>query len=290
MTERSEGHSTPQRRASRPLWARVLAAICGLIGLALIWTVASAHVMAGRGPEASDGIYASHRAVVFAGPDAWRSPYNRGTLAAEREDYAAAVMHLERALTSVPKATPAASGSIQGSTECRVRTNLSLALEGLALETAEEAGVEASGELLGSTIDAQRLDQAIGFMDRAAEASKPCTTDGEGGESSTADEDVTHQRQQRQVDVLRTAAEESQDPGEDATDEPEADQSDDSGADSDQENDASEEPGEEPAEPTPTPTLDDKQAQLEENQRQAEEVLQQREGREGAGFGTGEAW
>ncbi|WP_143180442.1 hypothetical protein [Bowdeniella nasicola] len=229
---------------------RLIIALLAVIGLALSWVAISAWQGRGHDGATWSRTYRSHAVIVPVGPHAWIAPYNEGTGYLMQERFADATPKLKTALRKVGKATPDASGSIGGSDECRVRMNLSLALEGEARQLSGDA--------------------ARTLMTEAAETSRPCTTDGVGGEGSTSPEDLIHQRQRA------AAAPEKDKP----TDEP------------------SEEPSEDPGEgtappsksPEPEPTLDSKQDQLEENQRRSEEELRQREERKGEGFGSGEAW
>ncbi|WP_250505741.1 hypothetical protein [Bowdeniella massiliensis] len=223
-------------------------ALLALAGLVLAWLSVSAWQGRGTAGKTWDSIYRGHGLIVPAGPHSWIAPYNEGTSLLMSEDYSRAVPPLERALARVP--TVETSGSRAGSDECRVRINLSLAYEGEALKLGADG----------------KHDEGLARMNLAAETSKPCTTDGQGGDGSTADEDRIHQRQRDAAGAVE---------GE-PTDQPTTD-----GETEEKIPDST---------VTPTPKLDDKQDELEDNQRHAEDELRQREQRKGEGFGSGEAW
>lgn len=119
--------------------------------------------------------------------------------------------------------------------------------------------LEGQGDQQTDSTEAQRLYRY------AAQISAPCTSDGLGG--GDRDEDRIHQRQRELSGQQQTPGEQQVDPSAQPSAEPDASPS-----------------------PTPGDQLDDRQSQLEENQRKAEDQRREYDQRKERGFGHGDNW
>ncbi len=264
----SSAADTPELPAvKRPRWVYAVIAVLVMLSLILIWvTTTAAFGKSGRG-KTWDKLYGSHSLLIPVGPDAWRGPYNRGTAAAMRGDYATASRHLLAAFGRVPAASANEKGSKVGSAECQVRMNYSLSLEAEGDEAWKKAeGGDATAEALAR----QKFTEA-------ARISKPCTSDGEGGQALASPEDVIHQRQANKPPETPPN---TPDPAPSPED-PEP-----------SEEPSNPDPSQSPSpEPDPSPSTESEQEKkLRERREQAEQDYQDRQAGKGPGYGRGKNW
>ncbi len=141
---------SPARR--QLAWSLPGILLAGALGalLVLLW-VSSA--LAARAFDAGDlgGAEASYdrqRAVTRLWPEPWKAPYNLGTARLAQGEYEGAVEPLRDALARVPTAVADEEGRLDpASPECRVRSNLAGALEGVAAGAGnEQAAASARAE------------------------------------------------------------------------------------------------------------------------------------------------
>lgn len=188
----------------------------------------------------------------------WKAHFNEGTAHYSAGRFFTATQRLEVALDAVPKAP---EDQPRGPEECAVRTNYSLALEGIADETLAVG-------------DAPMAEK---YYTQALEMLADCAESGAGGEQA---EDAQERQQQGQGE----AQEQQQDDGEDP-----------SGGDPGEGDPGGENPdGEDPSGEDPDQTApeqpDEQQQELEErNQRANEDEGGEEEGT-GAGDGSGQNW
>ncbi|MHB1290506.1 MAG: hypothetical protein ACYC3U_14645, partial [Georgenia sp.] len=186
---------------------------------------------------------------------------------------------LGEALGRVPAGTTGADGEPDpGAPECRVRNNLSLALEGLGDEAAA-AGDDA---------------MALAYYEDAMDAIGACTSD---GESATRTQPGPVETQPDEAEARQRDKADSADQG--AAPRPEAPPQPDAPADPPgQDQDPAPEPGaptdgpgdaEQPGADQETPT-DPRLRELEERNRSAEQDRQEQEQRSGGGLGGGQNW
>ena len=194
----------------------------------------------------------------------WKAPFNEGTATYASGDFFAATTVLEQALAQVPKAP---EGEPRGVPECMVRTNYSLALEGL--------GDEASN---GSDFAI-----ATDYYDQAQQMLADCAQSGNGGEQAQD----AQERQQESQEESQQQQESQQQGG----------QSDDSGQDS-QEQSPSESPpesqspssGDSDEDSSASPSTNPRQEELQERNREAQESREAQEQKSGGGDGSGQNW
>lgn len=203
----------------------------------------------------------------FAEP--WKAWFNSGTAHYRADEFFRATEDLRVALVAVPVAEPldGAPGDTKDpeAPECRVRTNLSLALEAMGDE-ATAADDHGMGAL---------------YFAEASELIDPCTAMQENADSSERQQDKEEQaRQDEQDQEEEPSSDPSEEPSQDPTD-PEDDPSE------DPTDDPSEEPEEEPS---TAPTDDPQREELEERNREAERDRQERQQRGGGGSGGGQNW
>ncbi|HLR28165.1 MAG TPA: hypothetical protein VK086_05685 [Ruania sp.] len=195
----------------------------------------------------------------------WKAPFNEGTATYASGDFFAATTVLEQALAQVPKAP---EDQPRGVPECMVRTNYSLALEGL--------GDEASN---GSDFAI-----ATDYYDQAQQMLADCAQSGNGGEQA---QDAQERQQESQEESQQQEDSEEQQGG----------QSDDSGQDS-QEESPSESPqenqspssGDSGEDSSASPSTNPRQEELEERNREAQESREAQEQKSGGGDGSGQNW
>lgn len=224
---------------------------------------------ANRFPEAARQYEAQQRWTGVV--ERWKAWANSGTAHYRAEEHFLAVEDLRVALERVPEADPLPDGpdgsKAPGSAECRVRTNLSLALEAMgdvAATDDEDPGV------------------AEVYFAEAQEVIAPCTTSQENQESAERQKDKEEQARRDQQQPEESPTDEpSGDPTEEPTDEPTGDPTDEPGGD----------PSAEPsAEPSDEPTGDPQRDELEERNREAERERQEQQQRGSGGFGSGQNW
>jgi len=222
-----------------------------------------------RFEEAADQYSAQQRWTGFA--EQWKAYFNRGTALYRAEEHFLAVEDLRVALERVPEAGPLPGGpegsKAPESPECRVRTNLSLAIEALGDVAATGDGDPGIAE---------------SYYAEAQEVIAPCTTSPQNEQTSERQQDKEDQAREDRQDPQDQP---SEDPSGEPTDEPPDEPTDEP---SDQ---PSEQPTSEPTtEPTPEPTEDPRQDELEERNRDAERERQEQQERGGGGFGGGQNW
>ncbi|WP_152188723.1 PT domain-containing protein [Georgenia satyanarayanai] len=245
-----------------------------LVGTVLGAALGSREFDALRFPEAARQYQAQQRWTGVAEP--WKAWFNSGTAQYRAEEHFLAVEDLRVALDLVPEAGPLPDGP-EGSKapeapECRVRTNLSLA-------------IEAMGDVAAT--DDEDPGMAEVYYAEAQEVIAPCTSSQDNEESSERQKDKEQQaREDQQEPQEQPSDQPSGEPGDEPTDEPSDEPTDEP---SDQ---PSEEPSEDPGEQDPTdePSDDPRRDELEERNREAERDRQEQQERGGGGFGGGQNW
>ncbi|HLV04059.1 MAG TPA: PT domain-containing protein [Actinomycetaceae bacterium] len=258
-----------RRRRRLLAWSAPVVLVFLVVGSLLVGTWAgnllgTREYDAGRFPEAARQYRAQQRWTGFA--EQWKAWFNSGTAEYRAEEHFRAVEDLRVALELVPQAGPLPGGpegsKAPQSPECRVRTNLSLAIEAMG-------DVAATGSDLG---------MAEAYFAEAQEVIEPCITSQENAESS-----------QRQRDKEEQARQDREQPSEEPSDEPSEEPSDEPSGEPSQE--PSDEPSDQPTdEPSEGPSDDPQREELEERNRQAERDRQEQREREGGGFGGGQNW
>lgn len=274
-----------RRRRRRLLWWSLpVVLLAFLVALKLI----SAVVINAAGTSAYDNQNHNTAASRFEAlefvnvVEPWKPYFNSGTAIYASGDFFAATVPLTTALDLVPKDPPEAP---RGEEECAVRTNYSLALEGLG----DEAMI------------AEQPDMALDYYDQAQEMLDDCGEDGgSGGEEAQEAEErqqESHGEAEEQQQQHEQEQEQEQGPsdeeGEDYQDESDdPDHGEDTGdpEDGEEEHDQPNEEdsqggGQEDDEP-----IDDQQRELEERNQDAEQSRQADEERDGGGDGSGQNW
>ncbi|MFH5821631.1 hypothetical protein [Georgenia sp. AZ-5] len=147
---------------SAPVVLAALLAAGVLLGVPLGNLYARAAYDAGDAAEAA-GRYGYQKGFTPVVVEPWKAWFNAGTASARDGAYFAAVEDLREAHRLVPPGTTDAHGNPDPATaECRVRTNLSLALEGMGDDSA------AAGDLA----------MAQAYYLEAVDMIGPCTSDG----------------------------------------------------------------------------------------------------------------
>ena len=201
----------------------------------------------------------------------WKAPYNEGTAVYATGDFFTAKEHLDVALGLVPTAP---EGEPRGEEECMVRTNYSLALEGLGDEA-----MNASDFAMASDY----YDQAQTMLADCGEAG------GNGGEQA---QDAEERQQQSQEESQQQQEQQEQGGGEDDSE----DQGDESASPSEGESGGESaspsegESGDESASPSEGESGDPRQDELEERNREAQESREAEEQQSGGGDGSGQNW
>ncbi|MDD9206808.1 hypothetical protein PU560_10065 [Georgenia sp. 10Sc9-8] len=219
----------------------------------------------------------------------WKAWFNAGTAELRGAEHFRATETLRGALSRVPAGTPDPSGS---SAECRVRTNLSLALEGLGDESRA-----AADPAMAETYYTEAMD-VIGV----------CSTDGESeSESESQDEqpgspqDRAEQRQrdkQRESAAAQRATEDTDPPDTDPQEtDPESGDTtepDDQPVQPEESEDGEAPPGEDQDEPLAPEEedgdADPRRQELEERNREAERERSRQEQERGGQPGGGQNW
>ena len=230
-----------------------------------------------RFPEAARQYEAQQRWTGFA--EQWKAYFNRGTAMYRAEEHFLAVEDLRVALERVPEAGPLPGGpegsKAPQSPECRVRTNLSLAIEAMGDVAAADDGDPGMAEA---------------YYADAQEVIAPCTTSPENEETSERQKDKEEQaRQDRQNPDDSTTDPPSGDPTDVPTDQPTDEPGDEPTEDPGDE--PTDGPGDEPTDvPGDEPTEDPRREELEERNRDAERDRQEQQERGGGCFGGGQNW
>ena len=272
-----------RRRRRRLLWWSLpVVLLAFLVALKLI----SAVVINAAGTSAYDNQNHNTAASRFEAlefvnvVEPWKPYFNSGTAIYASGDFFAATVPLTTALDLVPKDPPEAP---RGEEECAVRTNYSLALEGLG----DEAMI------------AEQPDMALDYYDQAQEMLDDCGEDGGSGgeEAQEAEErqqeshgEAEEQQQQQDQEQEQGPSDEEGEDYQDESDDP--DHGEDTGdpEDGEEEHDQPNEEdsqggGQEDDEP-----IDDQQRELEERNQDAEQSRQADEERDGGGDGSGQNW
>ena len=225
----------------------------------------------------------------------WKAWFNAGTARQRAREPFQAVEELREAHRLVPAGTTDADGRPDPATpECRVRTNLSLALEALGDES------RAVGDPA----------MALAYYREALGALGPCTSDGQPPEEPEEPEEQPGSPDEQPPEPGDQPTGEPSEPGDQPTGEPGGDAEADQPTDpdlteqrqSDKARQAEEEqrqqgrgsggePGQaDPGEEGPSAPLDPRQRELEERNRDAQRDRQEQEQRSGGGFGGGQNW
>lgn len=220
-----------------------------------------------RYPQAADRFATQQEWHGFVEP--WKAWFNSGTAHYRAEEFFRATEDLRVALVAVPVAEPLEGAPEDTkdpeSPECRVRTNLSLALEAMGDEA---TGVDDHGMGAAYYAEARELIDPCTAMQETQEASER-----QQDKEDRAREDEQEQTEEPSADPDDEPTEDPADPQDDATDDP------------------TDEPSEEdPEEPSAAPTQDPQREELEERNREAERDRQERQQRGGGGTGGGQSW
>ena len=236
---------------SAPVVALALLAGGVLLGIALgSWYARTAYE--GQAYDAAATRFEHQKpSTVLVEP--WKAWFNTGTALERAGDHADAVEELRGAHELVPEGTTDADGRPDPTTpECRVRINLSLALESVG-DDARGAGDAGS---------------AVSYYREAMDAIGPCTSDGRSAadqppqRSNTRSEpDETERRQRAKADRAERSQRAQGQPGQ----------------------------GDEKQSKKQVP-MDPRQQQLEQRNQDAERDRQRQEQQRGGGTGNGQAW
>lgn len=209
----------------------------------------------------------------------WKPHFNSGTAIYASGDFFAATVPLAVALDLVPKDP---QDQPRGELECAVRTNYSLALEGL--------GDEATA--------AEDPTMALDYYDQAQEMLDDCgEDDGSGGEEAQEAEE-RQQESQSEAEEQQEQQEQEQGEGEEGEGEPEEGEEGDEeeegeeGEEGDEgdEGEESEEEGENGGETEEEEQGDDRQQELEERNQEAQQSREAEEQQSDGGDGSGQNW
>ena len=220
----------------------------------------------------------------------WKAPFNQGTAVYATGDFFTATTHLEVALGQVPTAP---EGEPRGEEECMVRTNYSLALEGLG----DEAMV------------ASDFAMASDYYDQAQTMLADCgESGGNGGEQSQEAEERQQQsqeeseQQQEQQEQQQGEGEEgeegenegeSESPSDGESGESESPSDGESGGESESPSDGESGESESPSDGESggeSESRDPRQEELEERNQEAQESREAAEQQSGGGDGSGQNW
>ncbi|TRW46961.1 hypothetical protein [Georgenia yuyongxinii] len=241
--------------------AVLLALLAGavLLGVALGNAHARSAYDAGAPREAATR-YAHQQPFTAVVVEPWKAWFNSGTAHERGGEHFAALEDLQEAHRLVPAGTTDADGRPDpGTPECRVRNNLSLALESMG-DAARAAADPAMAE---------------SYYREAMDTIGPCTSDGESAADQPPPEpdqqaegpDRTEQRQRAKAEETEQQPQTGEpQPGQEPQDAPDA-----QGGAQD-------------------PPADPRQQELEERNRRAEQDRQAEEQRSGGGAGDGQNW
>lgn len=268
-----------RRRRALLWWSLPVVLLAFLVALKLI----SAVVINAAGTSAYDNQNHNTAASRFEALEfvnviePWKPYFNSGTAIYASGDFFAATVPLTTALDLVPKDPPEEP---RGEQECAVRTNYSLALEGLG----DEAMI------------AEQPDMALDYFDQAQEMLADCGEDGGSGGEEAQDAEERQQESQGEAEEQQQEQEQNGQEGEDSQDEsngdPEGGEDSEDGEDAEdgeneQEQDEDSQDGGQEEDDEP---IDDQQRELEERNQDAEQSRQADEERDGGGDGSGQNW
>lgn len=274
-----------RRRRRLLAWSAPVVLAFLVVGSLLVGTwagnlIGTREYEASRFPEAAQQYRAQQRWTGFAEP--WKAWFNSGTALYRAEEHFLAVEDLRVALEKVPEAGPLAGGSegskAPESPECRVRTNLSLALE-------------AMGDV--ASTDDDDLPMAATYYAEAQEVIAPCTSSQQNEDISEREKDKEEQARRGQEEPQEEPTDEptgepTDEPTDDPTDEPTGEPTDD--PTSEPTDDPSDEATGNQDDPTDEPTSDPQRERLEERNREAERDRQEQQQRGGGGSSGGQNW
>lgn len=200
----------------------------------------------------------------------WKAPFDEGTATYATGDFFAATTVLERALAQVPKAP---DGEPRGARECMVRTNYSLALEGLGDEA----------------MNGSDFAMATDYYDQAQQMLADCgESGGNGGEQA---QDAEERQQQSQEESQQQQQQQQQQSDQQSQGDSEQESQQDQSEDSEQSQSPSAgDSGEQSASPSPSDSGDPRQEELQERNRQAQQSREAEEQKSGGGDGSGQNW
>ncbi|WP_159618303.1 hypothetical protein [Ruania rhizosphaerae] len=281
-----------RRRKLMLLWSAPVVAIALLAALKLL----SATVINLAGTSAYDNanyVTATDRfesLEFFNVVQPWKAHFNQGTAIYASGDFFNATVQLEVALGLVPQAP---QGEPRGEDECKVRTNYSLALEGLG----DEASI------------ASDFATATDYYEQAQTILSDC---GESGGNGSEEAQEAEERQQESQEQSEQQQQEQEQQGQDGQegDPSESPSEGESGGESESPSEGesggeSESPSEgesggeseSPSEgesggesPSPTESADPRQEELESRNQEAQESREASEQQSGGGNGSGQNW
>jgi len=260
------------------LWSLPLMLIAFLAALKLLSAVALNTAGSSAYENANHNTAADRFASleVFNVIEPWKAHFNQGTAIYASGQFFQATRQLQVALDLVPKAP---QGEPPGEDECSVRTNYSLALEGMGDE-AMAAG-----------------DPAMGAV-RYAEAQEMLVSCGESGgnggeEAQEAEERQQESQEQAEEQQEQQEQEQQQGEGEDPTDGPtdgESETPTDGESSGEGETPTDGESGEGGESESPTDSGDPQQEELESRNEEAQQSADAEEQASGGGDGSGQNW
>jgi len=270
------------------LWSLPVMIIAFLAGLKLLSAVALN--MAG----ASAYEHANHNTAAdrfeslefFNVVEPWKAHFNQGTAIYAGGDFWEATQQLEVALDLVPKSP---QGEPPGKEECDVRTNYSLALEGLGDEA-----MAASDPAMGATRYAEAQEMLSNCGESGGNGGEEAQEAEERQEQSQSDADQQQEEQEQQGEDGEEGESESPSDGESGESESPSDgESGESESPSDGESGESESPSEGESgdqSASPTESTDPQQEELESRNEDAQQSADAEEQASGGGNGSGQNW
>ena len=220
----------------------------------------------------------------------WKAPFNEGTAVYATGDFFTAKEHLDVALGLVPTAP---AGEPRGEEECMVRTNYSLALEGLGDEAMLASDFAMSTDYYG-----QAQEMLADCGESGGNGGEEAQEAEERQQESQEESEQQQQEQQQGEEGEEGEEGESESPSEgesgDQSESPsEGESGDESESPSDGESgDQSESPseGEGGESESPSESTDPRQEELEERNQEAQESREAAEQQSGGGDGSGQNW
>ncbi|WP_147919030.1 hypothetical protein [Ruania zhangjianzhongii] len=226
--------------------------------------------------------------------EGWKAPFNQGTAVYSTGDFFTAKEHLDVALGLVPTAP---EGEPRGEEECMVRTNYSLALEGLGDEATIAADFAMAGDYYGQAQEmladcgesggngGEQAEEAEERQQESQEESEQQQEQQEQGEGEEGEEGENEGESESPSDGESGGESESPSDGESGG-ESESPSDGESGGESESPSDGeSGGEGESPSEST-----DPRQDELEERNQEAQESREAAEQQSGGGDGSGQNW
>lgn len=281
-----------RRRKLMLLWSAPLVLIAFLAALKLLSAVVLN--MAGTSAyEKQNYVTATDRfesLSFFNVIEPWKAPFNEGTAVYATGDFFTAKEDLDVALGLVPTAP---EGEPRGEEECMVRTNYSLALEGLG----DEAMIAAD------------FPMADDYFAQAQEMLADCGESGGNGGEEAEEAEERQQQSQEESEQQQEQQQEGEQEGENEGEESESPSEGESGGESESPSEGesggeSESPSEgesggeseSPSEgeggesQSPSESTDPRQDELEERNQEAQESREAAEQQSGGGDGSGQNW